>query len=175
MPEVGDVFQEVFFVEAKPPEANDIAAAQAEAVNATSHLELSAWHGGCQLCHCKVPCRAACSAPLANRNQPHFASASLQHLQRRCRGSAINSLSAFGDSAVGLQNHPCKTLLAARPASTGSSHSFTEMKATVGLQHEQTHKEVVTTRWSEQSSQSGLAVSHQLFIASMELSHGHHS
>lgn len=32
MPEVGDVFQEVFFVEAKPPEANDIAAAQAEAV-----------------------------------------------------------------------------------------------------------------------------------------------
>ncbi len=33
MPEVGDVFQEVFFVEAKPPEAHDIAAAQAEAVN----------------------------------------------------------------------------------------------------------------------------------------------
>ena len=36
MPEVGDVFQEVFFVEAKPPEANDIAAAQAEAVITTS-------------------------------------------------------------------------------------------------------------------------------------------
>ncbi len=33
MPEVGAVFQEVFFVEAKPPEAHDIAAAQAEAVN----------------------------------------------------------------------------------------------------------------------------------------------
>ena len=38
MPEVGDVFQEVFFVEAKPPEANEIAAAQAEAVNII-HLE----------------------------------------------------------------------------------------------------------------------------------------
>ncbi|KAL0038029.1 hypothetical protein WJX79_010159 [Trebouxia sp. C0005] len=34
MPEVGDVFQEVFFVEAKPPEAHDIAAAQAEAAKA---------------------------------------------------------------------------------------------------------------------------------------------
>ena len=33
MPEVGDVFHEVFFVEAKPPEAHNIAAAQAEAVN----------------------------------------------------------------------------------------------------------------------------------------------
>ena len=33
MPEVGPMFQEVFFVEAKPPEAHDIAAAQAEAVN----------------------------------------------------------------------------------------------------------------------------------------------
>lgn len=32
MPEVGEVFQEVFFVEAKPPEANEIAAAQADAV-----------------------------------------------------------------------------------------------------------------------------------------------
>ena len=32
MPEVGNVFQEVLFVEAKPPEASDIAAAQAEAV-----------------------------------------------------------------------------------------------------------------------------------------------
>lgn len=33
MPEVGEVFQEVFFVEAKPPEAHEIAAAQADAVN----------------------------------------------------------------------------------------------------------------------------------------------
>ena len=33
MPEIGEVFQEVFFVEAKPPEAHKIAAAQAEAVN----------------------------------------------------------------------------------------------------------------------------------------------
>ena len=38
MPEVGEVFQEVFFVEAKPPEANEIAAAQADAVT-TIHLE----------------------------------------------------------------------------------------------------------------------------------------
>ena len=38
MPEVGEVFQEVFFVEAKPPEANEIAAAQADAVK-TIHLE----------------------------------------------------------------------------------------------------------------------------------------
>lgn len=38
MPEVGEVFQEVFFVEAKPPEANEIASAQADAVK-TIHLE----------------------------------------------------------------------------------------------------------------------------------------
>lgn len=38
MPEVGEVFQEVFFVEAKPPEAHEIAAAQADAVKAI-HLE----------------------------------------------------------------------------------------------------------------------------------------
>ncbi|KAL3146007.1 hypothetical protein ABBQ38_015364 [Trebouxia sp. C0009 RCD-2024] len=34
MPEVGEVFQEVFFVEAKPPEAHEIAAAQADAAKA---------------------------------------------------------------------------------------------------------------------------------------------
>lgn len=38
MPVVGEVFQEVFFVEAKPPEAHEIAAAQADAVK-TIHLE----------------------------------------------------------------------------------------------------------------------------------------
>ena len=41
MPEVGEVFQEVFFVEAKPPEANVIAAAQAEAVITNTHLKYS--------------------------------------------------------------------------------------------------------------------------------------
>lgn len=59
MPEVGDVFQEVFFVEAKPPEANEIAAAQAEAVNII-HLEpislqflhiLSTVFPQCAICH----------------------------------------------------------------------------------------------------------------------------
>lgn len=40
MPEVGDVFQEVLFVEAKPPEANNIAADQAEAVMASLNIML---------------------------------------------------------------------------------------------------------------------------------------
>ena len=47
MPEIGEVFQEVFFVEAKPPEANEIAAAQAEAVNINTHLELPLHDANC--------------------------------------------------------------------------------------------------------------------------------
>ena len=46
MPEVGEVFQEVFFVEAKPPEANEIAAAQADAVKSFILSKFSATVNG---------------------------------------------------------------------------------------------------------------------------------
>ena len=49
MPEIGDVFQEVFFVEAKPPEANEIAAAQAEAVMTTLFSSCSKMYQGIRI------------------------------------------------------------------------------------------------------------------------------
>ena len=55
------MFQEVFFVEAKPPEAHEIAAAQADAVN-TTHLDkfscaMSLRFPGCHGTH-SVSCSA---------------------------------------------------------------------------------------------------------------------
>ncbi|KAL3155779.1 hypothetical protein ABBQ32_012794 [Trebouxia sp. C0010 RCD-2024] len=48
MPEVGEVFQEVFFVEAKPPEAHEIAAAQADAAKAALPMLKARVSGGRQ-------------------------------------------------------------------------------------------------------------------------------
>lgn len=78
MPEVGEVFQEVFFVEAKPPEANEIAAAQADAVK-TIHLE----QNSC------VPCFlapvVAARSQLLHTTVSHIASANHRAVQHQTK------------------------------------------------------------------------------------------